>query len=320
VKKKLKAFTLIELLVVIAIIALLISILLPSLSRARELSKRLVCGANIKGVGTSSKIYANDNLEKWPTPGFAASAVNAQGVDYLCGDGSTGIPNNDAGEVGWFRHQQSTSETTQNPTGGSTAVSTTRAFWMLVRSGDVTVQQYVCPSSGGQPDDTENIDLYYDFTQYSNISYGYQVPYGPRDTQPREGTDNRQILAADGGPYYSDDGVAAFVTPGNKPLTLNDPPKDWTRYNSPNHGGAGNGEGQNCLYADGHASFQRIPAVGIDNDNIYTVMRETGWEDQTNRIHGDSPHTAPDSNPYPGQGAFGGNANSYSSTDSLIYP
>jgi hypothetical protein len=39
---------------------LLMSILLPSLSRARELSKRLVCGANLKSIGTAMLIYAND--------------------------------------------------------------------------------------------------------------------------------------------------------------------------------------------------------------------------------------------------------------------
>ena len=77
-----KAFTLVELLVVIAIIVLLIAILLPSLSRARELSKRLVCAANIKGVGTSAKIYANDNYEKWMVPGFKASAINDTGIEY----------------------------------------------------------------------------------------------------------------------------------------------------------------------------------------------------------------------------------------------
>ena len=53
-KQRLKAFTLIELLVVIAIIALLISILLPSLSRARELSKRLVLRRGIHGAVLSA--------------------------------------------------------------------------------------------------------------------------------------------------------------------------------------------------------------------------------------------------------------------------
>ena len=60
------AFTLIELLVVVAIIALLISILLPSLARARELSKRAVCAANMKGMGTGFYTYANENNEMWP--------------------------------------------------------------------------------------------------------------------------------------------------------------------------------------------------------------------------------------------------------------
>ena len=81
-KRRLKAFTLIELLVVIAIIALLISILLPSLSRARELSKRLVCAANIKGIGTSAKIYANDNNERWMIPPFKAGAIGNEGIKY----------------------------------------------------------------------------------------------------------------------------------------------------------------------------------------------------------------------------------------------
>ena len=64
--KRREAFTLIELLVVVAIIALLISILLPSLSRARELAKRAVCASNQRGLGQGEAIYANENQNSFP--------------------------------------------------------------------------------------------------------------------------------------------------------------------------------------------------------------------------------------------------------------
>lgn len=61
-----KAFTLIELLVVISIIALLLSIMLPSLAKARELAKRVVCANNVKQLVLGVPLYASDNKDKMP--------------------------------------------------------------------------------------------------------------------------------------------------------------------------------------------------------------------------------------------------------------
>ena len=59
-------FTLIELLVVVAIIALLISILLPSLGRARATARAVKCGAQMNSVGKAVAAYLTENTATYP--------------------------------------------------------------------------------------------------------------------------------------------------------------------------------------------------------------------------------------------------------------
>ena len=55
-----KCFTLIELLVVVAIIAILLALLLPALSTAKEMGRSAACQSNLKQLGTSYQMYCND--------------------------------------------------------------------------------------------------------------------------------------------------------------------------------------------------------------------------------------------------------------------
>lgn len=78
-----KGFTLVELLVVIAVIALLLSILLPSLRRAKNISRRVVCISNIRQMCVAVRTYLINNNDFFPPASLDVYGPNATpGIQY----------------------------------------------------------------------------------------------------------------------------------------------------------------------------------------------------------------------------------------------
>lgn len=287
------ALTLTEVLVVLGIVLFLIilfAIMLPYMRSRPYGSRRTYCAANLKGTGNGFATYATANNDWYPIPAHMPAYADEVGrVTYA------------PGKIGTKRGTEGQPDAGQT-TDQDAAVSTTRAFWTLIRLGYSSPRSFICPSSTDEPNDEANPQDFWDFRKYSEISYGYQVPFGKMG-KPSPSVDQDMALAADKGPF-SAALEAGKPHPGMPKMTSKSPPDDWVPWNSPNH----DGEGQNVIYNDAHVDFVMTPLAGCNKDNIYTRWSQADAgkdENELARVQGTPPT---------------GIETPWGETDSLIYP
>ena len=280
-----RAFSLPDLFWLLFMILLLAAILLPSLARARELAKRAVCAANLRGMAQGMHIYANDNDDWFPHHYYEPTYDTGKrppehGVRWVGTMGS---------------NEFLTVMERTSPTRSPTRNHPSRSLFLLYIGGNMDRRGFVCPSSADIVDDMRNcVDdtvraaqpgvSRFDFLGYHCLSYGYQLPYGP-SARPHRSLDPRVAIAADKGPYYEPDGpglprsgtIRDRRSGVDAPREWSDreataivqiPTQHWREWNSRNH----RGEGQNVAFVDSHVAFVKRPIAGVQHDNIYTLQ------------------------------------------------
>ena len=294
-KMKKKGFTLVELLVVIAIIAMLLAILMPALSKVRQLAQRIMCSTNLSGIGKAMLTYATDDkYESYPISG-------SSGAYWDKGDG-TGLK---AGTCSWdWRDPKAFPETGQPPF----KATVSSCLYLLIKYADVSANQFICPGSDMKKFELKNYDMgsttlanntstdVWDFGKKTDPgkekstgtrgkghqSYSYEMPMifigaKPIGSPPIAGTayhasstsNPSKAVLADRNPYWQSPADSSTLArlyewdDTNHRVVPSSIPKGNSTYHQQ--------DGQNVLFVDNHAKFEKSANCGVESDNIYTV-------------------------------------------------
>lgn len=247
--KRKSGFTLIELLVVVAIIAVLISILLPALARAREMAKRSVCSSNLSQVGKAVYAYAQDNKEFIPW-----MWANYRGVPTAC---ST------IGDYGAAAYGMSL--LVAAPQGYSRIPYLTNYRVFMCPNMRYAVNPSYPDSLAALPPDTtpRYIAYYYYYVtatgQWSSQLGTTQVGYPPSMARYRLGVESPSKTC-----ILFDEGIPNILNIAGVAYKLVHP------------------EGWNVLYLDGHVKF--LGSADVDGDVIKIPGAPSAWDTATPQV------------------------------------
>ncbi len=173
-------------------------------------------------------------------------------------------------------------------------------MFLLIREEDLTPAVFICAQTKDVADTmggfaaTNRSNFTGDGkpggTVRPNVSYSFMNVY---PTSTAIGLGHKPFITAFSSDYVTaaDIGPAAINDPLWSTIKVGVPWEVMRRGNSPNH----NQDGQNVLYADGHAEFQQTCLCGNNNDNIYTPQ-DTTLTDGTSALGANpDPRSATDS-------------------------
>ncbi len=256
-------------LVVVIGILLLASILWPAYQKERRRAYRDLCRANLSEIGKAMIAYANDHDGILPVAG---------------GQGTVWGP----GLADWKAESRAAAfGFDPNGAGGEATIGS--SLYLLVRSGQVSPDLFLCPKDKGttafQPEtygaSTKGVTGVWDFgpDPARHCSYAYHMPYSGHvlTTEASPGV----AMMADRNPWIDGPRQEVEEFSSFKPdiAPFNGTPEDACRGNASVH----MRDGQNVLFLDGHVEFAMRAFCGLEDDNIYT-----SWEGK-DKVRGTPP-------------------------------